>query len=96
MEEWIIIKPKADKRHLEKPNDERKKSIAPIADKTLLAVDILNLQLCMLESKIFRDIDPIPTLTVREFAGAVGELKKIKKKVIPRIISAVIKQNCEK
>lgn len=56
------------------------------------AVDLINFQLILIESKIYKDIEPVPPLSVDEFSDAVRHLDYIKTTTLPFAIGQIMKE----
>ncbi|TDG52589.1 hypothetical protein AWZ03_000822 [Drosophila navojoa] len=54
------------------------------------AVDLINFQLILIESKIYKDIEPVPPLSIDEFSDAVRHLDYIKTKTLPFAIGEIV------
>lgn len=60
-------------------------------DEMRSAVDLINFQLILIESKIYKDIEPVPPLSMGEFTDAVRHLDYIKTKTLPFAIGEIMK-----
>ncbi|EDW69569.2 uncharacterized protein Dvir_GJ13324 [Drosophila virilis] len=71
--------------------DDCSKKIDVDVDEMRSAVDLINFQLILIESKIYKDIEPVPPLSMGEFTEAVRHLDYIKTNTLPFAIGEIMK-----